>query len=120
MNRQQKISNTISFYDTHAVEYAAKVSGRAPKELIKKFTKYVGKRGKVLDVGCAAGRDSRQLKARGFEVIGIDLSKKLLEEARKKDSESQYLYMNMANLEFEDESFDGIYASASLLYLPSI
>ena len=38
----------------------------------KQAMKYV--RGKVLDVGCGAGRHSLYLQQRGFDVVGIDVS----------------------------------------------
>lgn len=38
----------------------------------KKAMKYV--RGKVLDIGCGAGRHARYLQSKGFDVMGIDQS----------------------------------------------
>jgi SAM-dependent methyltransferase len=37
--------------------------------------------GRVLDVACGAGRHAHALAARGFQVVGIDLSRCLLEQA---------------------------------------
>ncbi len=37
----------------------------------------------VLDVGCGAGRYARAFAARGFRVTGIDLSRDMIEEARR-------------------------------------
>ena len=39
----------------------------------------------LLDVGCGEGRLPRDLKARGYDVIGIDASPTLIGHARKAD-----------------------------------
>ena len=48
----------------------------------KEAMKYV--QGRVLDVGCAAGRHSLYLQERGFEVVGIDDSPLAVEVCRKR------------------------------------
>ena len=48
----------------------------------KEAMKYV--RGKVLDIGCGAGRHALYLQERGFEVLGIDLSPLAIEVCRKR------------------------------------
>jgi SAM-dependent methyltransferase len=44
----------------------------------------------ALDFGCGAGRSSRFLKRLGFDVVGIDISVSMLEEAKKADPEGSY------------------------------
>ncbi len=62
--------------------------------------------GKVLDVGIGTGLFEEYLKGKGviLDVVGVDVDKKMLEEAKKKG----YLVMlaNAEKLPFEDESFD--------------
>jgi SAM-dependent methyltransferase len=45
---------------------------------------------KALDFGCGSGRSTRFLKDLGFDVIGIDISSEMLENAREKDPEGDY------------------------------
>ncbi len=62
--------------------------------------------GKVLDVGIGTGLFEDYLRGKGIQldVVGVDVDKKMLEEAKKKG----YLVMlaNAEKLPFEDESFD--------------
>lgn len=46
--------------------------------------------GPALDVGCGEGRWTRELRERGYDVVGVDRSEKLLEEARAADPSSRY------------------------------
>ena len=41
-----------------------------------------GQSGRILDIGCAAGGEIPELRARGFSVVGIDISPRMLEFAR--------------------------------------
>ena len=46
--------------------------------LIKKYFK-----GRVLVLGCGAGRTLLPIQEKGFEVVGIDLNRSMIEEAKK-------------------------------------
>lgn len=109
--------DTIAWYDTNAEEYASNIEEFPSLELLNRFADAVGKGGKVLDAGCAAGRDSALLKVRGLEPVGVDLSDSLLAIARKKYPDIQFIHSNFLNLPFEDEIFNGVWAHASLLHL---
>ena len=45
--------------------------------------------GPVLEVGCGSGEGSSFLQSQGFEVLGVDISQKALQEARKKGIPTQ-------------------------------
>ena len=47
---------------------------------------------KFLDLGCGSGRHSIYLNEKGFNVDGFDLSKKSLEEAKKKENNTLKFY----------------------------
>lgn len=73
---------------------------------------------KVIDIGCGAGRDAVLFVNAGFDYMGIDASAGMLEEARKRISTANFVLMDFNKIDFPDETFDGFWASASLLHSP--
>lgn len=47
-------------------------------------------RGLTIDVGCGEGRFARELRARGYDVVGFDASAALVDEARAADPGGRY------------------------------
>ncbi|HEY4244866.1 MAG TPA: class I SAM-dependent methyltransferase [Kofleriaceae bacterium] len=68
--------------------------------------------GQVLDIGCGYGRHAMELAARGFHVVGLDLSTPLLvrggEEAHRRGLTINFVRGDMRELDFEAQ-FDGAY-----------
>lgn len=116
----QDAKATLEWYNSHAQEYATKIASLTNDELLGKFTAAVKNGGKVLDAGCAAGRDSRILQDSGLEVTGIDLSSELIRIARQNNPDISFVEGSFLDLPFQAETFDGVWAHASLLHLESI
>lgn len=76
---------------------------------------------KLLDVGCGTGNFSIKLTEMGCIVTGIDISDKMLNAARKKAEEKglniDFRNMDLYNLEFEDEQFDGVFSMAAFEFI---
>lgn len=73
---------------------------------------------RVLDVGCGSGVKSEYLIAHGLNVVGIDVSDKLLEIARREVPEGEFKVLSMTELDSMQQTFDGVFAQASLLHIP--
>jgi SAM-dependent methyltransferase len=69
----------------------------------------------TLDLGCGEGRVSRDLRARGYRVVGVDLSPSMIAAAREADPEGEYVEANVADLPFEDGVADLTIAFMSLM-----
>jgi SAM-dependent methyltransferase len=110
------ISKTVDAYQKLGEQYLRRIKDITPKEIYG-FMKLLPKRGRVLDVGCAGGRDSKRFFQKGFQVVGIDLVDTFLEEARKSVPEGEVIKMDMCELNFPQNYFDGIWANAALLHL---
>ena len=74
----------------------------------------------ILDIGCGTGRDAEYFVNKGLDVVGIDLSDRFIEISRAKVPNAKFIKMDMRNINFPLESFDGIWAMASLLHIPKI
>lgn len=74
--------------------------------------------GRVLDVGCGSGVKSKYLSEHGLKVIGIDISDKLLDIARREIPSIEFRELSMYDLDSMQETFDGVFAQASLLHIP--
>jgi ubiquinone/menaquinone biosynthesis C-methylase UbiE len=78
----------------------------------------------ILDLCCGAGRHSRALAARGFNVVAIDLSADLLKEAARQPRSSRgtikYVRADMRRLPIPDHMIDGaISMFTSFGYFPN-
>lgn len=101
-----------------AEEFTVKVQKYTPAPERKKFMELLQPGGNILDAGCGSGRDTNYFATQGFTVTGIDLSQTLLNYAlRHKKKNATFLNMDLRSMSFEDGSFDGIWACASLLHL---
>ena len=74
---------------------------------------------KVLDAGCGAGVPIAQTLANhGFKVTGIDISKSMLNLARKQVPSGEFLKKDMTKLDFDDNSFDGAVSFYAIIHVP--
>ena len=71
--------------------------------------------GRTLDAGCGEGRVTRDLVDRGHRVTAVDSTARLVSEAKKADSASDYARCDAAALPFRDSSFDLVVFYNSLM-----
>jgi len=71
----------------------------------------------ILDVGCGPAVETKYFTSKGYDVFGIDLSAGMLKEARTTAPKAKFMEMDMTNLDFESNQFDGIWCCASLLHV---
>lgn len=111
------ITSTIAVYDKVAKEYTKRAEARGPKIERSHFMKIIPEHGTILDVGCGSGRDTKVFCDHGFILTGVDLSEKLLEIAKHEAPTATFLKEDIRSMNFPVNSFDGIWAQASLLHI---
>ena len=75
--------------------------------------------GRIIDLGCGSGRDALLFtETQNYTYIGIDLSDEMLREAKKLVPHASFEKMSLYRLKYPPQSFDGFWASASLLHIP--
>jgi len=73
---------------------------------------------RILDLGCGPGRDLRTFKSLGHEPVGLDGSAHFVEMAQSWSGCTVW-QQDFVALDLPAESFDGIFANASLFHVPS-
>jgi len=81
-----------------------------------------GESGRILDIGCAAGGEIPELRARGFSVVGIDISPRMLEFARHRfasDPQVTFCLADTDRLPFLTQSMDHVICLGVFEFLPN-
>lgn len=73
---------------------------------------------KILDLGCGPGRDLIAFKEMGYDVTGLDATPAFVEMARQ-IADITVWQQSFLSLDLPNNNFDGIFANASLIHVPS-
>ena len=72
---------------------------------------------KILDCGCGPGMDTERFSQLGYHVTAIDLSERFVSLTKERVQTADVKKMDMRHLRFPPASFDGLWASFSLLHI---
>jgi|TARA_B110000003_G_scaffold134350_1_gene136324 ubiquinone/menaquinone biosynthesis C-methylase UbiE len=108
---------TIEVYNAKVDEYS-KIGGFTTNQHLKDFVEFHNKNDKVLDLGCGHGSAASYMLNAGLNCHAIDASAKMVELANQKFN----IKAKVCTFDELDgaESFNGIYASFSLLHVGQI
>lgn len=116
MNQGKRTDKTIDFYNAQATQYVAETVDLDVSNIRNLFLNHIPEGGHILDLGCGSGRDSRFFISHGYSVTAVDASDELAALA------SGFIGQPVKNLLFQEldylETFEGIWACASLLHCP--
>lgn len=113
------------YYDKAHLDYYNQYSDELikkpyDKDFLKRFLSTVERNGKILDIGCcSSAQQARYFHENGYHVTSIDLSKNCIDTAKKKYPNIVFRQMDMTELDFENNSFDGINAFYSIIHIPN-
>ena len=72
----------------------------------------------ILDIGCGNGRVVKHFIDRGFRCVGVDISEKMLELARKHVPKGKFYRKDFTKLMFKPNSFDAVVSTFALNHIP--
>ena len=111
------MDQTLQFYEENTQDFVSRTLTADMGEAQQRFLFYIAPGAQILDLGCGAGRDSISFQEHGYHVEAVDGSPALCAVA------SKLLGKPVRQLLFEDldykNAFDAVWASASLLHVPS-
>jgi ubiquinone/menaquinone biosynthesis C-methylase UbiE len=83
----------------------------------QQFIQQLSAGSKILDCGCGPGMDTEKFSQLGYNVTAIDLSERFVSLTKERVRTATVKKMDMRHLEFPQASFDGLWASFSLLHI---
>lgn len=108
-------------YDTVATEYADRFIGEHEKkpmdrEILLQFAQALRQRQPVWDFGCGPGQTTKYLNDLGVRVSGLDISEKLLIQAKARHPAIEFKQGNILDLDFRGDSIAGIVAFYAIVH----
>jgi len=108
-------ADTIDYYEKNAENFIRDTASADMGNVREAFLAYIPEEGRILDLGCGSGRDSRAFLDAGRSVTSLDGSPALCRAAQLLTGQEVICSL------FQDYSpeglYDGIWACASLLHL---
>ncbi|HTP09157.1 MAG TPA: class I SAM-dependent methyltransferase, partial [Anaerolineae bacterium] len=120
---QQQLENLQASYDRVAAEYAQRIFDELQhkpldRQLLDRLVASVPNGGIICDMGCGPGQIARYLRDLGAQVIGVDLSAQMIEEAQQLNPDIEFKQGNMLALDVEDDAWAGLAAFYSIIHVP--
>lgn len=112
-----KSLETVKVYDKIAEKYSELYDEDfCDAEFLDKFLTFLSNKASILDVGCGTGRSTKYFSDKGYNVIGLDLSKKMIEIAKKSYPNIDFRLGDMRNINLS-KKFEGIAFMYSLFHV---
>ena len=116
-------NSTLTYYQKNAAKLACRYEQAEVPDLHLALQKTFPAASRLLEIGCGTGREAAFLKSCGYDIVCIEPSRPMMEEAFRRHPELEgLLYEGSFPGELPEvlntaEGFDGIYAVASLMHL---
>jgi cyclopropane fatty-acyl-phospholipid synthase-like methyltransferase len=105
-----------------AREYSKLVAGSLVPIEREILVQHLKPGGRVLDIGCGAGREALGLAREKFQVVGIDIAPQMVEAARANAEQEgltiTFRVQSVTDLDGPPGSFDGAYWAGSYQHIP--
>ena len=109
--------NYAKYYDRLEIKGTQFLAFRDLDKYIDKFKLY---NKSFLDFGCGAGKSTRFLKQFSNNIKAVDINYEMIQIAKQKDYNTNYLHIDQNQLPFENNSFDFVFSSWVLMEFSTI
>jgi ubiquinone/menaquinone biosynthesis C-methylase UbiE len=123
----ERVRRTVETYESIADTYVERHGDRdAVAGLVRQFLEAVEATAsdgsedpaRVLDVGPGPGWETATFDDHGLDAVAVDVTRSFLEQTRERVPEADLVGGDMRALPFAEDTFDGLWACASLLHVP--
>lgn len=112
------MDNNIKIYNLDAEKYAAKFNQFSRVDDIDRLFSLIKiANARVLELGCANGRDAKEILKHTHNYIGVDGAENLLKIAKNEVKDGKFILNDFRKLNFKPNSFDIIIDFDSLFHL---
>ncbi len=111
------MTKTLEYYNQCAKDYNELTLNIEFEHKREMLLKYLNPNAHILDLGCGSGRDSKAFLQKGYQVTALDGSKELCKIAS--ENIGQEVICQLFDELEETNTYDGVWACASLLHLPT-
>ena len=119
LQEEYQIETTLAYYRDNAREYTLETIGFDYHDHMRqRFLDLLAPNSLILDLGCGSGRDSRFFLDGGHRVIAVDAVSEIAACASQFLGKSVPVRVQKAEELDEVDTYDGIWACASLLHIP--
>ena len=110
-------NKTLDYYNNNAHRFSSDTLDVEFSDIQDRFLAELMPGAFILDFGCGSGRDSRYFHQKGYKVEACDGSEEMVKTATR-NAGIPVKQMLFSELD-EQEKYDGIFACASILHVPS-
>ena len=117
LREDDQVAATLAYYRNNAMDYVRRtIDLKFTRHICQRFLELLAPNSLILDLGCGSGRDSHFFLDQGHRIVAVDPVEAIAAYAAK------YLCHPVRIQKAEDlaeiDTYDGIWACASLLHIP--
>jgi len=109
---------SVKVYNKIAFDYANQFDkDTTDNKYIDVFLSYLNKESRILELGCGTGRLTRYIYDKGYNIKGLDLSKEMLNIAKKNHNKIKFVCKDIRKIDYKTDSFDALAIFYALFHL---
>ncbi len=109
---------TRASYDAIAIQFSDIWCDAVPGDALEPLLARLPSRARVLDAGCGPGHHASYFKRAGFDPVGLDCSRSMLEIAAAKNRQIPFVHTDILSPTLPKGRFDAVWCAVALNHIP--